>query len=282
MKNLKKKNYIIYIISKNVKKNKIDNLNFLKIDITKKKDREKLKSLKFNYIVNFGGYINHAEFDHIDATDILNVHFFSFINLLSEINLSNIKHIIQIGSSDEYGFAKSPQSEKSSEIPFSPYGLSKKFLSDYLISYYKQKKIPITIVRLFLVYGPGQKKNRMIPQVICNSLNKKSFPVSLGNQIRDFCYIDDVTEALSLILGNKKTFGEILNVASGKPIKIKEVIKLINKKIGTGKPIFGKLRSKKENKSLYANINKIQKLTNWKPKTNLEEGLKKTIKFYEK
>ena len=56
---------------------------------------------------------------------------------------------------------------------------------------------------------------------------KKSFPVSSGNQIRDFCYIDDVVKAIILSLRNKKSFGEVINIASGNPVKIKCVINSI-------------------------------------------------------
>ena len=120
-----------------------------------------------------------------------------------------------------------------------------------------------------------------IPQVINGCLNNKEFPTTSGEQIRDFCYIDDTVSAILLILTNRKATGEVFNVASGIPVKIKTVIKLINKIIGKGKPEFNKLKlHKRENKILYADIKKINKKLNWKPKINLLKGLKKTIKAF--
>ena len=58
----------------------------------------------------------------------------------------------------------------------------------------KTDKFPSVIVRPFLVYGPHQSKNRLIPQVIQGCLNDSEFPVSSGKQLRDFCYIDDFIE----------------------------------------------------------------------------------------
>ena len=80
---------------------------------------------------------------------------------------------------------------------------------------------------------------------------------------------------------SNKTNGEIFNVASGVPIKIKTVIDLINESIGLGIPEFNKRKLRqRENKTLYADIRKIKKILNWKPKTKIKIGLKKTIEYF--
>ena len=107
----------------------------------------------------------------------------------------------------------------------------------------------------------------------------KEFKVSEGDQLRDFCYIDDTINAIYKILFSKKTKGKILNIGSGRPITIKKMIKKVVKLIGSGKPIFGAFPYRKgENMSLYANIDEIKQVLKWKPKISLEEGLNRTIK----
>jgi nucleoside-diphosphate-sugar epimerase len=132
-----------------------------------------------------------------------------------------------------------------------------------------------------LVYGPGQDKNRFIPQIIKGCLNDKIFPTSAGQQFRDFCYIDDFAKSLVMVLGKRKTFGKIYNIGSGKKIRIKDAVNLIKFLIKKGHPKFGHFPYRKyENMSLYPNIKKIHLDTGWKPKMKLKEGLIKTIKFY--
>ena len=145
----------------------------------------------------------------------------------------------------------------------------------------KKKNFPSTVIRLYLVYGPRQDINRVIPITIKNSILNKKFDCSSGNQFRDFIFIDDVIRAILKTLKNKNTNGEIINIGSSKPIKIKSLIHNICFLLGTGKPIFGKVKMRKDEiLHLYPNINKAKKILNWQPKTNLNAGLKKTIKYY--
>ena len=148
---------------------------------------------------------------------------------------------------------------------------------------HKQKSFPCTILRLFLVYGPGQSQNRLIPFVVKNSLMNKSFNSSSGNQLRDFLYIDDAINSIMKCLKNKESNGHILNICSGSPVKIKFIINEICKKIKRGRPIFGKINLRPDEPlQLYSNYQKAKKFLGWKPKTKLSVGLNKTIKFYEK
>ena len=143
---------------------------------------------------------------------------------------------------------------------------------------YKTQRFPVVILRLFLVYGVGQKNNRFIPQVIDGCIKKNSFPASAGKQLRDFCYIDDVVKSILLSLKSTKSHGEIINIASGNPIYIKNVVNTIVDKIGLGKPNFGKIRYRNlENMKLYADISKAKKFLNWRPVISLDKGLELII-----
>ena len=93
----------------------------------------------------------------------------------------------------------------------------------------KTEKFPCSTLRIFLTYGPGQDKKRFLPQIISGCLANKSFATSRGEQLRDFCYIDDVVDAIFLCLENESSYGEIYNVGSGKPIQIKTMIEKSSK-----------------------------------------------------
>lgn len=268
--------------------------NVYKITLKKKEDSKTLKldlknkaliknffvNNEFNYIVNLGGYIDHSNLSK-NGDEVLKVHLESLFYICKFINKKKLEHFIQIGSSDEYGNNASPQLEKMNEDPFSIYSYAKAAATRFLMTLFKTEKFPVTVLRPFLIYGPGQDLNRFIPQVISGCLNDRVFPTSAGQQLRDFCYIDDFVKSVIKVIGKKKTFGKIYNIGSGKKIKIRDVVNLIRFNIKKGNPQFGRFPYRKyENMSLYPSIRKIRLDTGWKPKVKLDEGLKKTIKYY--
>ena len=87
------------------------------------------------------------------------------------------------------------------------------------------------ILRFFLTYGPEQDKNRVIRQTIDACLKNKTLKTSKGEALRDFCYVEDAIKSILLSLKSNKTSGQILNVGSGRPIKVKNIINLIRSKI---------------------------------------------------
>tara|TARA_Y100000590_G_C15652288_1_gene989272 strand:- start:14 stop:466 length:453 start_codon:yes stop_codon:yes gene_type:complete len=146
---------------------------------------------------------------------------------------------------------------------------------------YKTHKFPSVVLRLFSVYGPNQDKNKVIPQIIEGCIKNKKFSVSEGRQYRDFCLVSDVVNAIFLCLRSKNTVGEVFNIGSGKPIKIKKLVKLFCKKIGKGKPEFGKIKYREdENMNLFPDIKKAKFKLKWKPKKNLINGLNITLSSF--
>lgn len=273
------KNSLIYSISKNstnhfFKKKK--NLKFIKIDVTKKKDFKKINKISFNYIFNFGGNIDHKNF-----TQTNKAHYIGVQNLISELNLKKLILFIQIGSSLEYGKIKSPQFESSNCRPNSIYGRAKLKASNYIKIKSFEKKFKYIILRLYQVYGPNQKSDRLIPGAIETLLKNEEYNCSLGRQYRDFLFVKDFVELLIKIINKKKINSKIYNVGFGKIYTVRKVLKLIKKIIKKGRINFGAIKMRKDEiKYLYPNILKVQKEFNWTPKTNLILGLKKTIKFY--
>ena len=150
--------------------------------------------------------------------------------------------------------------------------------SIYLIDLFKKQKFPSTILRLYNTYGPTQDLNRFIPIVISGCIKNKKFPCSKGNQLRDFLHIDDVVDAILKSLTNKNAKGQIINIGSGKPIIIKNIIEYIKKIVKGGYPLFGKVKLRKDEiLKVYPDINKAKNKINWRPKISFKKGLKVTI-----
>ena len=270
----------VTVISKNNNdlSDRMQGVEYLAVDISnKEKLSNELVGRHFHHVINLGGYVDHSNYSS-GGDKVFDVHFSGTKNLINFLNKDVIKSFIQIGSSDEYGINSAPQNESQRESPMSPYSLAKTAITHFVQMLYRTEQFPVVILRPFLIYGPGQGFDRFIPQIISGCLEGKKFPTSNGEQIRDFCFISDFVLAIFASMGNTRAFGEVINIGSGNPIIIKDVVLQIQGIVSSGEPQFGNFAYRSgENMELYADIKKAMKLLSWEPKITLEEGLKKTI-----
>ena len=273
-----KKKYSVSIIStkKAVKKRHLRKVKYIYCDITNKKKLKKKLNQNFDFIVNLAGYVNHQE-----KTKTYNSHYKGCKNLADIFLKKKFVSFLQIGSSAEYGHSKAPHSELTKCDIKSNYAKAKYNAQNYLNRLSRKNKFKFNVIRFYQVYGPKQELNRLIPIVIHNCLKNKNFSSSEGKQSRDFLFIDDAVDAIFKVLNNKKSVNQIYNIGFGKPINIKSLIlKIVNLCKG-GKPLFGKIKLRKDESLLsYPNILKAKKTLKWQPKINIDEGLKKTINYY--
>jgi nucleoside-diphosphate-sugar epimerase len=244
--------------------------------------RRCLSKREFDYVINSGGYIDHRPY-FSGGRDLIDQHFSGTMNLLDLVKHPDLMGYVQIGSSDEYGTLEAPQKEDSREAPISPYSVGKVAAAHLLQMLQSTENLPAVIVRLFLVYGPGQDHQRFLPQVIRGCLANRDFETSEGRQVRDFCYVDDVVSGILSAMVSEEAHGKVINVASGRPVTIREVIEKVILMVGGGKADFGRIPYRKgENMSLYADISLAKKILGWQPATDIDEGLRRTIEWYRK
>ena len=208
-------------------------------------------------------------------------------NILESIKNNNVKQAIITSSSETYGTAVTiPISENHRLIGQSPYAASKIGADHLAISYYRSFNLPIKIIRPFNTFGPRQSARAVIPSIIKQAINNKN--IKLGNleSTRDYTFVSDLCNAYLEILKIKNFYGEPINVGTNKEYRIKEIAKLIIKKIN---PSLKIISEKKRLRPLLSEIERlkcdnslIQKKTNWKPKINFNEGLNKTIDWMKK
>lgn len=279
LKEAQKRKYKVTSISIN-KPKKLRNLkgvNYILADISNYTILKKKLNTNFDFVINAGGYGVHPGFGK-EGDRLIYAHYQGLVNLLQILNLKKIKKFIQIGSSAEYGIINSPIKETALCTPQTPYAIAKFLCSKYLIEQFIEIKFPVTIFRLFQVYGPKQDDNRIVTFLIKNCLKNRKFFTTKGKQMCDFCYIDDVVNVIFKSIKNKKTNGQIFNIGSGKPISIKKIINLVLKKIRKGRPVFGGLNYKVgTNKNNFPNIAKVKKELRWSPKIDINSGISKTI-----
>lgn len=246
--------------------------------------RTSLRDLQFSYVIDCSGYVDHSTMKD-GGDNIIGMHLMRVMRLYSLLRWGSIKRFIYIGSSDEYGcgagITEMPAKTTDREEPNSPYAFSKTAVSHFLQMLHRSEGLPCCSLRLFLAYGPGQSKNRFVPQVISGCLNEKGFPVSHGNQVRDFIYIDDVVDAILAAMRSDTANGKILNLGSGQGIRIKDMVRKVVTMLGRGEPRFGELKMRKnESNYLVADIEETKELLDWSPVTAIEEGLRATTQWY--
>jgi len=208
------------------------------------------------------------------------------LNVIQAAKDYNIEKVIITSTSETYGSAMYiPIDEKHPYQPQSPYSASKIAADQIALSFYYSYDLPVSIIRPFNTYGPRQSARAIIPTIITQILEKKEI-IEIGNLYpkRDFTYVLDLCDAYIEICKKDNISGEIINIGSSTEISIKDLIMKIKKLMNSEIKIISNTTRVRPEKSevnrLVADNSKAYQLLNWKPKTNLLDGLELTIDWF--
>ena len=207
------------------------------------------------------------------------------LNVLQAARDLGTKRVLITSTSEVYGTAQYvPIDEKHPFQGQSPYSATKIGADRIAESFYRSFDMPITIVRPFNTYGPRQSARAVIPTIITQLLAGKE-EVKLGSltPTRDFNYVKDTIQGFVEIAKSINTIGEEINIATQQEISIGELAQTIINQINPNAKIIceeERLRPEKsEVNRLLGSNDKIKRMTNWKPKYTLEQGLVETIEW---
>ena len=218
-----------------------------------------------------------------ELKEIIETNLLGTINLVNACSKIKFKCFINTGSSSEYGMEERPMKENDLLEPNNLYGITKAAATMYCQNTARKLGLPIATVRPFAVYGYFEERERLIPTIIKSCLTNTELKLSSLNSVRDFIFIEDVIDAYLTIIENiQEIKGEIFNLGTGIQTTIDDVVNLIKKITQSNmKPQYGQIKpAQYEPKSWVADISKIKNILNWRPKYNLEEGLKKDIEWF--
>jgi UDP-glucuronate 4-epimerase len=258
--------------------NKADILDKQKIELLIRKNRFK-SLIHCAAKTNVRQSINHSnEYFRINVKGTI-----SLINLVSGLN--NKCRIIILSSSAVYGNQnKLPISENVPLQPLSPYGESKKQMEKEIARIAYQKKLDVTLVRPFSIYGPRGRRN-MAPYLLYQAINNnQSFTIFGDNQTnqRDWTYIDDFVSGIAQIVNRKINGFAVFNLGAGFPIGIEDFVKQATVFF----PDKSKVKIIKkpcrdyETSITWADTNKALKFFGFKPKTKFADGILKTYRAF--
>ena len=288
---IKKKEFVIGVSRSNeindvflpYKWKKIKNTKFLIKKLDLNKDVSKIIKLinkyKIDIIVNFASQSMVSQ-SWLSPLDWYNTNVMSQVKLHDELRkIKFLKKYVHVSTPEVYGSTKNQIKENYIFSPSTPYAASRAACDLHLLTFYKNYNFPVVFTRASNVYGPGQQLYRIIPKaILCAILKKKLDLHGGGKSKRSFIYIDDVVKATYLI-SKKGKIGQTYHIANNEEYKIRDVVKIISKKLNI--PISKLIKNVADrpgkDQTYSLNSNKIFREMNWKSQISLKKGIQETL-----
>ncbi|HLC92860.1 MAG TPA: SDR family NAD(P)-dependent oxidoreductase [archaeon] len=261
------------------------NFVFFEGDVTKPEDLEKISTKNIDCIFHHAG--KKMVFSVKQPREDLLTNIYGTLNMLKWASEHNAGRFIFASTIAVYGSPKEAESTEESEIaPTNPYGVSKYSCEEYCRLWHRQYNIPAIIFRYASVYGPRQAVDVGVVNTFIQKIRADG-PITVygdGNSTRPFTFVADVVEANLLAANTKDTsvFGETFNVAMAQSVSISQLIGTISGKMKKTPKINHEKERSGEMKHMGASIEKIKKMMGFKPGISIQEGISRTVDYYEK
>lgn len=198
--------------------------------------------------------------------------------------------ILQASTSEVYGdptVHPQPESYRGNVNPIGPracYDEGKRCAETLFFDYYRQHSLNIKVARIFNTYGPRMHPNdgRVVSNFIVQALKNEDITVyGKGTQTRSFCYVDDLVDGLVKMMGTEKGFTGPINLGNPSEFSILELAKIVIAMTGSKSRIVYKPLAQDDPMQRKPLIDLAEEKLGWTPKVQLEDGLKKTIGYFE-
>jgi dTDP-glucose 4,6-dehydratase len=206
--------------------------------------------------------------------------------LLDAIRRTPVDRFILFSSSEVYGTAEcAPMDEGHPLNPRSPYAATKAGADRLAYAYWTTYGLPIVIVRPFNNYGPYQHPEKVVPRFVTAALCDEPLTVhGDGHASRDWVFVDDVAEAIeaAITAEGDAIHGEVINLATGRDISVGQIADMVLEQLG--KPKSLKVHTPERPGQVDRHIgstDKAKRLLSWLARTSFEDGLERTIGWYD-
>ncbi|MFQ6101390.1 MAG: NAD-dependent epimerase/dehydratase family protein [Anaerolineae bacterium] len=193
-----------------------------------------------------------------------------------------LRGFINISTSSVYG-ADATGDETTECKPTSYYGVTKLAAEQLVLAYARDRGFPACSLRLFSVYGPRERPEKLYPKLIRCILEDRPFPLFEGSEhhLRSYTFVGDIIDRLVAVLDRwDRCAGEILNIGSDVSITTGEGIRIVEEIIGRRARIAHKPRRSGDQLRTHADIGKARQLLGYDPQTTAREGLEKEVAWY--
>jgi len=200
-----------------------------------------------------------------------------FLSYILEIE--SCKKILVSGSCAEYNKIKGKCIESDNSIPNDYFTWAKLSIYSWLSMKCAERNTTLGWLRVFYVYGPGQRSESLIPTILSSLKNKKLPHLRNPNNANDYIFIDDVVDSFYLAIIGEISSG-VFNIGSGKSTSVFDVCKYAEKIVLASDLLTQQLeelvKKSESNINFWADISKAKDKLNWTPKTEIDDGIKKT------
>lgn len=203
------------------------------------------------------------------------------ITLMRHFHEQGGTRIVMAGTCAEYDWDHGFCSEAvTPRRPVTPYGVCKNALQEALHSFAAEVGMSSAWGRVFFLYGPGEHKARLMASAINALLRGEAARCTHGNQIRDFLHVQDVADAFVALL--ESSVGGAVNIASGQPRTLREVVLAAADCIGAGSRVeFGSILAPEGDPPLLvADVRRLQNEVLWTPHYDLRSGVEDTVQYW--
>jgi dTDP-glucose 4,6-dehydratase len=226
---------------------------------------------------------SHVDNSIKDCAQFIHTNINGTVNLLKLSLKYEVDRFMHISTDEVYGTIEEDSfTEKSNYNPRNPYSASKASSDHFVNAFHNTYGLPTIITNCSNNYGPRQYKEKLIPQTILNLLEGKKVPIyGDGKQIRDWLYVQDHCEALVEVWSRGRV-GQKYNIGGECEIKNIDLVRMILDYLNMNEDMIEYVQDRPGHDRRYStSITKIRHEIKWAPRFNIEEGLEKTIKWYE-
>jgi dTDP-glucose 4,6-dehydratase len=226
---------------------------------------------------------SHVDNSIKDCSEFIHTNINGTVNLLKLSLKYEVDRFMHISTDEVYGSIEEDSfTERSNYDPRNPYSASKASSDHFVKAFHNTYGLPTIITNCSNNYGPMQYKEKLIPQTILNLLQGKKVPIyGDGKQIRDWLYVQDHCEALTEVW-LKGRAGQKYNIGGECEVKNIDLIRMILSYLNMGEDMIEYVEDRPGHDRRYStSISKIRHELKWTPRFTLEQGLEKTIKWYE-
>jgi UDP-glucose 4-epimerase len=207
------------------------------------------------------------------------------LRLLEGMRQTGVSRMVFSSSACVYGVPQRLpiREEDPLGVQSSPYGASKIAVESYLGTYHQLYGFDCVILRYFNCYGPNElhdPETHAIPNFIRAALERRPIPLYWkGEQVRDFIYVEDLARAHAEVL--RLSGLHCFNIGSDVGTKVIDVVRAIFDILGYEVPIEDLGERPGDVPATYASSRKISEALGWQARVSLEEGLRRTVEFYQ-
>ncbi|TYB69610.1 NAD-dependent epimerase/dehydratase family protein [Nonomuraea sp. PA05] len=197
------------------------------------------------------------------------------VNLLTAVTGTGVRSVVLAGSVEE---------PRDGEAPGSPYAAAKAAATGYARMFHALWQVPVSVLRVAMVYGPEEPNpRRLVPYVTTSLLRGESPELTSGTRLVTWVYVEDVVDAFVRAGADGRAAGHVLDIGTPEPVSIRHTADLIAGIVGgPGRPVYGAVAARPLDRTQRSDIEPAARVLGWRPVTSLTAGLTKTVEWHSK